>query len=338
MKKIVIVFIASLFALIAFEIFLRYSPFEYGTSPVTYDEEIGMWHKRNFSNRAISGCYKTKYSFDEEGRPKNIYPYDKHKKDVILLGDSFIEAIMVENQNIVHNALAKAFNNKYNFMNYGLSRTGPVQQFVILKDKVDLNNTKYVIQFINLENDLMDADSKNLGALERPMVYVDFETLDQYKIIPPRKKTLYDRVSDMMSGYQIYFFIKKLAYYLKDHLLHKKSKTEKKSTQNSSAKTKDLTKSWLYIKGAIHQIHKYTQEVNPNIKYQLIITSENEKNEKDKAIIKKFLDSEHIKYLFLNDVAQQMGIKLETFKCDKHWTDSAHQNIAKIIKESGFVK
>ena len=329
-KKLLIIFFSSIFALISFEIFLKYSPFEYSTSPVEYNKYIGMWHKKNFEGYIIKESYKTKYIFDQEGRPKNIFSYNKKNKDVILLGDSFIEAIMVKNKNIIHNSLAKEFENKYNFMNYGLSGSGPTQQFIILKDKVNLKNTKYIIQFIGIEGDLTDVDSKNLGSLARPKVYVEFDSLDKYKIIPPREKTLFDSVGDLLGNYQIYFFIKKSLYYLKDNVLNKKDNSLKKSIR----KEKDFTKNWLYLKGAIHQINEYIKKSDKNIKYKIIITSKNREN---KLILKKFLDSENIKFMFLNDTVKKMGIELKSFKCDGHWNDYTHKSIARLIKDTNFI-
>ena len=328
LKKLIIVLLSSIFALISFELFLKYSPFEYGASPVEYDKQIGMWHKKEFENYTIKECYKTKYIFDKQGLPSSINEYDGTKKDVVILGDSYIEAIMVKNENIIHNSLSKEFNNKYNFMNYGLSGSGPTQQFVILKNKINLKNTKYLIQFIGLEGDLNDVDSKNLGSLARPKVYVEFDSLDEYKIIPPRIKTMYDSIGDLLGDYQIYFFIKKSLYYLRDNILSKKDNTIKK-TINKKVEI-DFSKNWLYLKGAIHQINKYIKSTNINIKYKIIITSENEKN---KMILKKFLDTENIEFIFLNDTAKSMNIELKSFECDGHWNDDTHRNIAKIIKE-----
>ena len=181
-----------------------------------------MWHKKEFENYTIKECYRTKYKFNKEGLPSSIYNYDKTKKDVVILGDSFIEAIMVKNENIIHNALAKELNNKYNVMNYDLSGSSPTQQLVILKNKINLDNTKYVLQFISLEGDLMDVDSKNLSSLARPKVYVEFEDFDKYKVIPPRDKNLYDSIGDFLGDYQLYFFIKKSLYFLRNNIFFQK--------------------------------------------------------------------------------------------------------------------
>ncbi len=333
MKNFTIILLSSLLALIFFEFFLKYSPFEYGISAAQYDKTIGMWHKRNFENYIVEPCYKTKYNYDAEGLPQSIVPYDKNKKDVMVLGDSFIEARMVKNENIVHNALAKEFNFKYNFKNYGLFGSGPTQQFVILKDKVDLNNTKYVIHFIELEGDLLDVDSNNQGSLARPKVYVEFNDLEHYKVIPPRAKTIYDTVSDKLSYYQIYPFIKKAIYSLKNSISNKKEKTTK--LEDNSTQDIDLSKNWLYLKGAIYQIDKYIKSINDDIEYKVIIRSQNPKN---RAIIKEFLNKHHIEFIFLNEVAKNMNIKLEGFSCDNHWNDQAHQDVAKIIKEIRLIE
>ena len=50
MKKVSIVFIFSFLSICFFEIFLRFSPFSYGITPMEYDKDIGMWHKKDFSN------------------------------------------------------------------------------------------------------------------------------------------------------------------------------------------------------------------------------------------------------------------------------------------------
>ena len=332
LKKLIIVLLSSIFALIFFELFLKYSPFEYGVSPVEYDNQIGMWHKKEFENYTIKECYKTQYMFDKEGLPSSINKYDVTKKDVVILGDSYIEAIMVKNENIIHNSLAQEFHNKYNFMNYGLSGSGPTQQLVILKNKINLENTKYLIQFIGLEGDLNDVDSKNLGSLARPKVYVEFDTLDEYVIIPPRAKTLYDSIVDLVGDYQIYFFIKKSLYYLRNNFISKKDNTIKNPIVKKVEK--DFTKNWLYLKGAIHQINNHIKSTDTSIKYKIIITSKNKKN---KRILKKFLDTENIEFIFLNDIAKSMNIELKSFECDGHWNDDTHRNIAKIIKDIFFI-
>lgn len=291
-----------------------------------------MWHKENFENYIVEECYKTKYSYDDKGLPSSNVPYEANKKDVILLGDSNIEARMVKNENIIHNALAKEFNYKYNFINYGLFGSSPTQQLVILQEKVDLNNTQYVIQFIDIEGDLLDVDSKNLSSLARPKVHVEFNTLDDYTIIPPRAESLYDKVSDQLSYYQIYPFIKNSIYAFKSFL------SDEKTVPTKSAKNDehlDLSKNWLYLKGALYQTNKLIKSINSNIHYKLVLRSTSEEN---KRHIESFLNEQNIEFIFLNETAKKMDISLDVFTCDSHWNDQGHQNIAKILRQIAFIE
>ena len=45
-KNIYRFIIIGFLSLIGFELFLKFSPFSYGITPMTYDKDIGMWHKR----------------------------------------------------------------------------------------------------------------------------------------------------------------------------------------------------------------------------------------------------------------------------------------------------
>ena len=322
-KKIITILFSGFIALISYEIFLRYSPFEYGLSPVVYDNTIGMWNKKDFSDYQIKECYRTKYIFNRDGLPKNIFDYNKNKKDIIILGDSYIEALMVKNENIIHNSLSREYNNKYNFMNYGLSGSSPIQQFIILKEKVNLSNTKYLLQFINLEGDLLDVDSKNLGFLSCPKVYIDFKSFNDYVVIPPRVQSFYDITGDFMGNFQLYTYIKKTLYYFKSKI------KEKKQVEKKQIESKDLSKNWLYLKSSIFQINKIA--LSKDITYKLVVVSNNELN---KNILSNFLNQNNIPFLIKNN---QNKFKLEGFSCDSHWNDNIHINITKYLKDINFL-
>lgn len=337
LKNFLIMILAILFALGAFEFFLKHSPYEYGVTPVEYDAEIGTWHRKKYENYAIRECYKTKYIFNKEGLVSNIFNHDSNKKDVILLGDSYVEAIMVENTNIIHNALAREFKKKYNFLNYGLSDSSPIQQLIILKQKVNLENTKYVLQFIGLEDDLEGAVYEKSKSLRRPKVYIDFKNFDEYKIIEPRNKTVIDNIGDVLSEYQLYFFLKRSFSYFKKHVLNNEKNLVKK--RDLEEEKKDLSKNWLHLKGAIYQTKKHLKSIDKNIGYKIVIFNEHEiNNTENNVIIKKFLEKENIEYVFLEEAAKNLNMELSSFTCDRHWDDDAHNNIAKIIKKMDLIK
>jgi hypothetical protein len=331
-QQILILLLSSVFALVSFEFFLNFSPFVYNTSPVIYDEKIGMWHKKNYESYIQDDCYKTKYIFDHQGLQKNIYNYDKTKKDVILLGASMVEALMVQNENVIHNSLAKEFKQKYNFMNYALAGSGPTQQYVILKDKVNLENVKYVIHFIEIEGDLLDVMSTNLSPLARPKVFVEFNSLNDYQIVPPRDKSIIDTIGDFLGNYQLYSYLKRVIYHIKDSRSIQNNKPIKKT--NSNNYTKDFSTNWLFIKGAIHQINNLLKSAEENIEYKIIFTSNNDQNVKT---MEAFLKNKNIKYMHLNKIFKSNGMNLKGFKCDGHWNDETHKNIAKLINISSFI-
>ena len=275
-KKILTIFSALFLSVVLFELFLRYSPFSYGVSPVVYDKDIGMWHKKNFSSNAISVCYNTNYYFDEDGLVRLSYAYDETKKDVLIFGDSFAEAIMVQNKNIIHNALWKEYEGSYNFLNYGLSGTAPTQQFVILRKKAKLNNVKTVLQIINIDSDIYDVNPNCFKTLARPKEVMKFLNLEDFSIIAPRIRGLKDNVMDIVGNYQLYIPLKKVVYIIKDMIRELKSNKKNEQDKADVVEKIDLTNNWLQIEGAIYQTKKFLDK--KNINYKILINSEKLEN------------------------------------------------------------
>lgn len=326
MKKFLLLLLSSILSIFLYEFFLQFSPFKFGLSPVKYDEKIGMWHKENYSDYKIDKCYKVKYFLDKNGLPKNILKYNQNLKDIIIIGDSYIEAFMVENKNIIHNSLSKFYENKFNFLNFGLSGTSPTQQYVILNEKADLTNTIAVLQFIN-EGDLMDVDPKNLDSLARPKVQLDFSDLKSFKIIPPRTETAYDKIGVLLGNFEIYTYLKKSIYFLRN-IFNKKNESHILTEQDN--KEIDLSKNWLNLKGAIYQTKKFLDK--NEISYKIILDfKDNNKNQ----IITTFLNEMNIDFL---DVVRQVDFELKSFECDGHWNDETHKNISNAIYKNGFLK
>jgi hypothetical protein len=188
------VMLAAMVGVALFEGFLWVSPFGRGISPVQYDQDIGMWHKPDFSSTVRSQCYSTRYFFDDRGRVANDYRPDDTKRDIVILGDSYVEAVMVDNADIVHNSLHDALHGAYNVYNYALAGTSAIQQYVILLKKVNIANTDAVIQIVNIDGDIYDVDPKNLLASSRPRVFMKFTSLDDFTIIPPRPLSRLERL------------------------------------------------------------------------------------------------------------------------------------------------
>ncbi len=322
-----------LITFILFEIFLRYSPFSNGISPVEYDSEIGMWHKKNFSNYIISSCYRTEYSFDEYGRVKSLYDLDKSKKDIILLGDSQIEALMVQKENRLQNRLYSNLDNKYNVLNYGLSGTSTAQQYQILINKANLDNVEYVLQFLFLENDLHDSNKFNTGILERTKVFMKFENLEKYELIKPSSYNYIEIIRDIVSNYEFYFFVKKIIYFLKDSInsFFDKVKLEDTNTEilNKNIYFSDFT--WMQLQGPIFLTKKLLSK--KSIKYKIFFVSKNV-NEQELNKFKGFLRDIEVEYFDLEDFFNQDYLKEKQlfFSCDSHFNDFANIILSKYLR------
>jgi len=324
-QKAFMVTFAALSAVILFELFLRFSPFSYGLSPVVYDKDVGMWHKKNFSSRIIKECYQVPFFFDEKGLIKNAYDYDESRKDIIVIGDSYIEALMVHNQNIIHNALFDAYNGHYNFINYGMSETSPVQQFIMMEKKVDFHNVKTVLQFIRIESDIYDVDPSNMDATARPKAFLSFSDLEHYTLIPPKKQDFKEKVRDILGHFELYIFLKKSVFFLKNTLGEGTVHKEKKLTE-------DLSKNWLQIQGALYQTKKLLEKKGVDY-IVLLYGKEGPLNE----TLIAFLKAQHIVYYDIVMLAKAQGATLEGFPCDSHWTDKTHRLVAELIKKEGVL-
>ncbi len=322
-KKSFMFLSASLVAIIFFELFLRFSPFSYGVSPVEYDSDIGMWHKRNFSSKTVRKCYDTTYYFDNRGLVKNSYKYQKDKKDIVLLGDSYTEAIMVKNQNIIHNSLEREYDGKYNFLNYGLSGTASVQHLVMLQKKVKFDNVKEVIQLLNMDGNIYEVDPKTFDSTTRPKVFLDFRDMQSYRVIPPKPLDIKEKIRDFLGNFELYIYLRKILYFVKDDEVERVADNKKEE---------NLSKNWLQVKGAVSNIKKLLKE--RGVEYKVIVYG---RDLKLKKTLTDFLTNQKIDFYDLDSLSDKYSLPLKSFSCDRHWSDEAHRNIAKLIIKENII-
>lgn len=330
MKKLLLFFLVFFFSIVSFEIFLRYSPFSYGITPMEYDKEIGMWHKKSFSNNIVKKCYNVKYSFDSYGRISNSYQYNNKKEDIVLLGDSQIEALMVKNEKVIHNVMNKLLNYKYNVLNYGLSGTGPSQQLMILKKKVTMNKINSLIQFVFIENDLNDSDPENIDGTNRPKVYTVFENLNDYKVIPPKSYDIKEKIRDFLGKFELYVYLKKTFYHYKN--LFKKSEIIYDQKKDFHIKNSDYK--WKQLFGSIFQINKLSKK--NGFKYHVVVFSSNEFNynfKNHRLKLERFLNKNKIDSINIVPFLKKLeNINSISFDCDGHWNENTHYEISKFLK------
>jgi hypothetical protein len=332
MLKITKILLIAATILFCFELFLRITPWGSGLSPVTYDKEIGMWHKKNFSTYQKRSCYKVRFSYDKEGRPRSIQPYDPEKKDIILLGDSFIEANMIAAENQIHNYLGTILKNNFNMLNYGLSGTAPTQQLEILKHKTSLKNTTAVILYTNPENDLRDAVGSGLDITSRPKVQLHFTSLNDYTVQKPAPNTWREKARDAFAGLELYPFLKRTYYTVRNHFqkaipTHVKTTTPQKGKESPAQK-----QAWLNIQGSIFQMNALCKKAG--VEFYCVVYSSNPESTKKLC---SFLKEQSIPY---TSIAQKMKeISKETpliFSCDSHWNDQGHIVAATLTAKAFF--
>jgi len=327
-KKFFVFTSSAILAVILFELFLRFSPFSYGISPVVYDKDVGMWHKKGFSSVWIKECYNTPFSFDENGLIKNSYTYDENKKDILIFGDSYMEALMVKNENVMHNALYREYEGKYNFINYGLSETSAVQQFIMMQEKTDFRNATALLQFIRIESDIDDVSPKTFNATTRPKAFLDFKDMEDYRVIPPKRQDIKEHIRDFLGNFELYVFLKKGVYFLQNKL-----KNDTATKQVKKEEQKDLSNNWLQIKGALYQTRKLL--MSKGVNYTVILYG------KDLALTKtliEILEELDITYHDIYALSKKEGFELKGFPCDSHWSDETHLNVAKLIKDKNIIK
>lgn len=313
MKKTLILLLLSALTLLLFEFFLRFSPFSYDITPMKFDNNIGMWHKKDFSAYITSDCYKTKYSFDSEGRIKNNYELSKNKKDIVLLGDSQIESLMVKNDNVLNNKLYNHLNGKYNVFNYALSGTASWHQYQILVNKVNKTNVKTLIQFISLPNEIYH--SSEYGNTQRSKVKVIFKNLDNFDVIKP-VYSFKERIRDFIGHFEIYVYLKKIIESFK---------------RDSNNVIFDLNKyDSLQTFGSIYQISKIAKA--NKFDYIVVIYDGNGylKYIEELNNFKDFLLNRDIKFIDIrNDIN---SLKSPYFNCDDHWNETFIEIISLKLK------
>jgi len=322
--------VVLLLVVVLYELFLRYSPFAQGITPMEYDAEIGMWHKRNFKGVISKSCYHQSYEFDAMGRVKSLVMNDA-KSNIVLLGDSQVEALMVSNESIVHNRLSEYLNGQYNVLNYGLSGTGPGQQLIILKSKIDLKKLEHVIHFVFIENDLNDGDSGNFDRINRPKVFVNFSDADHYNIVKPRSYDGIERVRDFLGQLELYVYLKKTVYHYRDLLTSAQAKpVERVPAETVSSVIPGSDRLWLNLFGAIYQANQAAQK--NDAKYSVIIYSNDYETEKNSTKLNKltaYLTQQKINFYPLNPLIENIPALERGFECDGHWNASTHDLIAK---------
>ena len=114
------------------------------------------------SNRETILCnelgYYAKYKSDNFGfnNPSNW----KNKYDFLLLGDSIVEGYCVNEKNNIAGNLKNILKKKDSVLNLGRGANGPLKNYAIFKEYIDLIDVNHILFFYTAGNDLSDLNKE----------------------------------------------------------------------------------------------------------------------------------------------------------------------------------
>ena len=102
--------------------------------------------------------YFAKYKSDNFGfnNPSNW----KSKYDFLLLGDSIVEGYCVDEKHNIAGNLKDLLNKKDSVLNLGRGANGPLKNYAILKEYIDLIDVNHILFFYTAGNDLSDLNKE----------------------------------------------------------------------------------------------------------------------------------------------------------------------------------
>jgi len=125
----------------------------------TEKEAWGAWRQINSINRQVSACYDVEIKTNEIGARDGSFK-QLVGKNVILLGDSFAEAVGVEYRQTAQYILEQKIGK--NILNFGIAGSfGPLQEYLIYKNLARQFEHESVLVFVLPANDFIDNDKSH---------------------------------------------------------------------------------------------------------------------------------------------------------------------------------
>ena len=333
--------LAFLLAAVLFEAYLRLPPFRSGVSPVVYDPVLGYWHKLDYQGESFSRCYAVPYSFDGRGlRPSGgpAHQDGTPARQVVMLGDSQVEAVMVPDDQVMHRRLQAYLGDSVEVLNYGLAGSGADLQYLVLKNRVDLAATGWIVQLVNLDTDIYEADPRNEKPGERPRAQLAFSDLDHFRAIPPAPFGWGERLREHASDFQSYSYVRAALVPLRQAVRRvRQALGDRQAAIQAEAPAAGRhgpsELGWTNLLGALHLTQRLAAE--HGIAYLPVVWSTDptlfaEWQRRSRAI--------GLPSFALAPALAAIGVDLSrvSFPCDRHFTAATHDKIAEALARSSF--
>lgn len=161
-KEIALALFTVVFCLSLFEVFLRffYPQVHEHDKMFEYDQMLG-WRFIANKKGAITWPPGTNHfiktnssGFRDDPLPLN----NSEKRKILVLGDSFVSNISVKDKDVFTEVMERELNNT-SVINFGVNGYNQVQEYLLLKKRLDVINPDFVILVIYIRNDF----TENIG-------------------------------------------------------------------------------------------------------------------------------------------------------------------------------
>ncbi|MHA7057581.1 hypothetical protein ACWGOQ_0010210 [Aquimarina sp. M1] len=309
------------------------------------NKDFGTAHLPNHSYRQKKTCFDILYKTNSHGfRDKERTIISKDER-VLVIGDSFMEGVGVEQEERVSDMLEAE--TKIPHLNYGIAGNfGPTQYYMLYKTLASKYTHDAILIGILPSNDFIDDDYEiNLrvgGNRYRPffkgkypnydMVYY-LDSLHKSSVLPKKQKNSRKLLKNFTHSYSMYAYVKarhRIAVIPEDKIL---SEHEVPSYFNYSKKQLNR------MKYAIEQI-KHTAGEKPIMVFtipiykEIVAYREHDQNPLGKDL-KTFCDSINVEYLDLLPETDNLSLEaceILFLSCDGHWSKAGNAFAKEKIK------
>ncbi|MCP5006457.1 MAG: hypothetical protein GY941_21345 [Planctomycetes bacterium] len=323
MKKLGIYLGVFLFSILCFELWLRISPYSGGQAVTCYHEGIGFWHKANFSSFQNRSCYRVPFEFDERGRAVNLH-HNEGKPNVAMLGNSYLEALMVNLEAKLNNQLTQLVP-QYNFWNYGLGGTLAPHQYLVYLHEVRQEKPDVVLSFLHYPVDFFIKPPVSRSKRAR----FDIEFSDEgYYYIYKRDFDWLEQARDLLGDTEFYFLLVSSVQYVKELFRDEGPSRNMLKAQGSARRPRPL-----FTEKEKEQIDLFLKQFKnlgeqDGFKFIPVIY---ECVSGRAEVIKKSLAKHNIEAIFITDFIKSIPYEDRTFPCDGHWNSYTNRRLANYL-------
>lgn len=304
-------------------------------SPATYLPErsfiYGHRHQPNSSYEIKKNCLHNHYRFNSLGFRGPEMKIKSNKKRILVLGDSFMEGVGVEEDERLSNLMEEKSGLEH--INFAMGDKGSTQAFAIYQSIASNYQHDALILSLFPTNDFID-DDPNLAKGEnsiRPCWIGEYPNYE-LKFVPdsaPAKKD-HNAIKLLLKNYT---FTYNALYYLKELISYKTS-------AKKFPKTGYFDYEQEQVQRMLFSIQKIKEKAGDKPMLVICIPSQADllslqgSNKNFESIIESFCQENNIEFIGLYDIFKKASDHPSTEfyqACDSHWNPAGHQLVAKTL-------